>query len=116
MISKFKNLFKGFFDSEKVAGLLLLICTVVSLSIANSSFGDEYVLFMPQKIDLSFSSISLNYTVEHWVNDGLMTIFFLMVGLEVKRELYIGELGSLKKAILPIAAAVGGMIVPALIH
>ena len=71
---------------------------------------------MQQKVDLSFANLSLNYSVEHWVNDGLMAIFFLMVGLEVERELYVGELADFKKAILPFAAAVGGICVPALIH
>lgn len=113
---KFSNLFKGFFDSEKVAGLLLVICTIISLIIANSWFGDGYMHFMHRKIDLSFANISLNYSFEHWVNDGLMAIFFLMVGLEVERELYVGELADFKKAILPLAAAVGGICIPALIH
>lgn len=116
MAGKFINLFKDFFDSEKVAGLLLVICTLISLLIANSAVGSGYVHFMHSKIDLSFSAINLNYSLEHWVNDGLMAIFFLMVGLEVERELYIGELASFKKALLPIAAAVGGMVLPALIH
>ncbi len=116
MTSKFSNLFKDFFDSEKVAGLLLVVCTVISLVIANSSFGEGYVQFMHQKVDLSFSAINLNYSIEHWVNDGLMAIFFLLVGLEVEREMYMGELASFKKAILPIAAAVGGIAIPALIH
>jgi NhaA family Na+:H+ antiporter len=116
MTGKFSNLFKGFFDSEKVAGLLLVICTIISVSIANSSFGDAYAHFMHTKIDLSFLSVKLNYGLEHWVNDGLMAIFFLMVGLEVERELYAGELASFKKALLPIAAAVGGMLLPALTH
>ncbi|GEO09642.1 Na(+)/H(+) antiporter NhaA [Segetibacter aerophilus] len=71
---------------------------------------------MHSKIDLSFANGSLNYSVEQWVNDGLMTIFFLMVGLEVEREIYVGELSDIKKAILPVAAAVGGMLVPSLIH
>ena len=116
MAGKFSNLFKGFFDSEKVAGLLLVICTVISLVIANSSFGGGYVDFMRTNVDLSFSNLSLNYSVEHWVNDGLMAIFFLMVGLEVERELYIGELAEFKKAILPLSEAVGGICIPALIH
>ena len=116
MISKFSNLFKGFFDSEKVAGLLLVLCTVISLFIANSPNGEGYISFMQQKVDLSFANLSLNYSVEHWVNDGLMAIFFLMVGLEVERELYVGELADFKKAILPFAAAVGGICIPALIH
>jgi len=116
MAGKFMNLFNGFFDSEKIAGLLLVVCTVISLLIANSSFGGGYIQFMHQKVDLSFANISLNYSVEHWVNDGLMAIFFLMVGLEVERELYLGELADFKNAILPLAAAVGGICIPALIH
>lgn len=116
MPGKFSDLFKGFFDSEKVAGLLLVIFTVISLLIANSSFGEAYIHFMHQKVDLSFSTIDLNYSVEHWVNDGLMAIFFLMVGLEVERELYVGELAEFKKAVLPLAGAVGGICIPAFIH
>lgn len=116
MTRNFSNMFQGFFDSEKVAGLLLVVCTVVSLIIANSSLGQNYLHFIHQKVDLSFANIALNYSVEHWVNDGLMAIFFLMVGLEVERELYVGELADFKKAVLPLAAAVGGICVPALIH
>ena len=116
MASKFVNLFNGFFESEKVAGLLLVICTIISLVVANSSFGEGYINFMHQKVDLSFATVSLSYSVEHWVNDGLMAIFFLMVGLEVERELYVGELADFKKAILPLGAALGGICVPALIH
>jgi len=116
MNDKFKNIYQQFFNSEKVGGLLLVICTIISLIIANSSSGDEYINFMHRKIDLSFSSVNLNFTIEHWVNDGFMAIFFLLVGLEIEREIYIGELASFRKALLPIAAAVGGMVVPALIH
>ena len=116
MTTKFSNLFKAFFDSEKVAGLILVICTIISLIIANSYLGEDYIHFMHQKVDLSFANVSLNYSVEHWVNDGLMAIFFLMVGLEVERELYVGELADFKKAILPLAAAVGGILMPALVH
>ncbi len=116
MARKFSNLFKGFFDSEKVAGLVLVICTIVSLLIANSAYGEGYIHFMHQQLDGSFGPVALNYSLEHWVNDGLMAIFFLMVGLEVEREIYVGELADFKKAILPLAAAVGGICVPALIH
>ncbi len=116
MPEKFANLFKEFFDSEKVAGLLLVCCTVISLIIANSSIGADYIDFMHRKIDVSFAGLALDYSIEHWVNDGLMAIFFLMVGLEVERELYIGELADFKKAILPLAGAVGGICIPALIH
>src|SRR5829696_975211 len=110
------KLFKGFFDSEKVGGVLLLLCTIVSLLIANSGWGEEYTHFWHSKLDLSFAGLKLNYSVEHWINDGLMTIFFLLVGLEIERELYAGELSSFSNAILPVAAAIGGMIVPAGIH
>lgn len=116
MAGRFKNLFRAFFNSEKVAGLLLLFCTIISLSIANSAIGDSYIHMVHRHIDLSFANINLDYSVEHWVNDGLMAIFFLMVGLEVERELYIGELADFKSAVLPLAAAVGGIAVPALIH
>ena len=83
MAKKFTNLFQGFFESEKIAGILLIICTLISLTIANSSNGEAYISFMHQKVNLSFGAVSLNYSVEHWINDGLMAIFFLMVGLEV---------------------------------
>jgi len=116
MAGRFSNLFKGFFDSEKVAGLILVICTIVSLVIANSAFGENYIHLIHQKINLSFANLSLNLSLEHWVNDGLMAIFFLMVGLEVEREMYVGELAEFKKAILPLAAAIGGICVPALVH
>ncbi|MEO5648000.1 MAG: Na+/H+ antiporter NhaA [Chitinophagaceae bacterium] len=116
MAGKFSNLFKGFFNSEKIAGLLLVFCTIISLLIANSSFGSDYIHFIESKIDLSFANITLDYSIEHWVNDGLMAIFFLMVGLEVERELYVGELADFKKAVLPLAAAIGGICIPALIH
>jgi NhaA family Na+:H+ antiporter len=116
MMGKFTDLFKSFFDSEKVAGLLLVFCTIISLLIANSYIGADYIQFMHNKADLSFANISLDYSIEHWVNDGLMAIFFLMVGLEVERELYIGELADFKKAILPLAGAIGGICIPAFIH
>jgi NhaA family Na+:H+ antiporter len=110
------KLFKGFFDSERIGGLLLLFCTILSLAIANSDWGDVYSHFWHQKADLSFAGLKLNFSVEHWINDGLMTIFFLLVGLEIERELYAGELSTFSNAILPLAAALGGMLVPAAIH
>ena len=113
---KLTTLFKGFFESEKTGGILLLVCTAISLIIANSGWGESYTHFWHSPVDLSFSGIALNYTVEQWINDGLMTIFFLLVGLEIERELYAGELSSFSNAILPVVAAVGGMLVPAAIH
>jgi NhaA family Na+:H+ antiporter len=110
------NLFRGFFESEKSGGFVLIGCTIISLIISNMAFGDQYLHFWHKHMDLSFSAINLDYSVEHWINDGLMTIFFLLVGLEIERELYVGELSSVRNALLPIVAAVGGMFFPAFIH
>jgi len=99
------KLFKEFFSSEKTGGLMLLACTIISLLIANSIFGKEYIQFW--QIYLAGHSIG------HWVNDGLMTIFFLLIGLELEREIYQGELSNIKEALFPIFGAIGGMIVPA---
>lgn len=113
---KLTKLFKGFFDSEKVGGVLLLICTLISLAVANMGFGDDYASFWHSYLDLSVGPANLKYSVSHWINDGLMTIFFLMVGLEIEREFYVGELNKLSNALLPLAGAVGGMLFPAAVH
>jgi NhaA family Na+:H+ antiporter len=110
------NLFKAFFKSEKSSGFVLIGCTVLSLLLANSAFGDSYIHFLHSHLDISYFGLKLDYSIEHWINDGLMSIFFLLVGLEIERELYVGELASIQKALLPILAAAGGMAVPALIH
>jgi Na+:H+ antiporter, NhaA family len=102
------KLFRDFFESEKAGGLTLVFCTIVSLIIANSSFGDNYHNFW----QIQFQEHSL----EHWINDGLMTIFFLLIGLELEREIYIGELSNVKDALLPILGAIGGMILPASLY
>lgn len=102
---KLSKLFKDFFESEKLGGLILILCTVVSLLFANSSFGESYHHFWLT----SFSGQSLEY----WINDGLMTIFFLLIGLELEREIYQGELSNMKDALLPIFGAIGGMLIPA---
>jgi NhaA family Na+:H+ antiporter len=114
--NRFLNIFKGFFDSEKVAGLILVICAVISITLANSVIGASYLAFFHKHADLSFSFVKLNYTAEQWINDGLMAVFFLLVGLEIKRELIVGELASVRRAAMPIAAAIGGMLCPILIH
>lgn len=102
------KLFKDFFESEKAGGLILIACTVVSLLIANSALGESYHHFW----QLKFAGLS----VEHWVNDGLMAVFFLLIGLELERELYKGELSNVKDALLPIFAALGGLLLPAGIY
>ena len=100
--------FTDFFDSEKSSGVLLIICTIASLAIANSTLGSAYLDFWQVNVT--------GLTVEHWINDALMAVFFLLIGLELERELYIGELSNFKNALLPIVAAAGGIGVPALIH
>lgn len=100
--------FKNFFDSEKSSGVLLIICTIFSLGITNSIIGENYLGLW----QVYLGGLSL----EHWINDGLMALFFLLIGLELERELYVGELSDFRNALLPIFAAVGGMALPALFH
>lgn len=100
--------FKQFFDSEKAGGILLIACTVISLLLANSPLGETYLRIWHVYVG--------GLSIEHWVNDAFMAVFFLLIGLELKRELYNGELSEFKNALLPIVAAVGGICVPALLH
>ncbi len=102
------KLFSEFFESEKAGGLILIVCTLVSLSLANSAIGPSYQHLWHAGL--------MSKSVEFWINDGLMTLFFLLVGLEIEREIYVGEFAERRKAMLPIMAAVGGMAVPAAIH
>lgn len=104
---KLSKTFKTFFKSEKSGGILLLLVTLISLYLANSSFQTEYVGFWEKDLG--------GHSITHWINDGLMTIFFLLIGLELEREIYNGELSSIRNASLPIIAAFGGMLVPAAI-
>lgn len=106
--------FNKFIHNSQSSGILLIICVGVSLLIANSSLGPAFQNLLDQKIGTEM--FELNYPISIWINDGLMAIFFLLVGLEIKREIVEGELSSLKNASLPIVAAVGGMVVPALIY
>jgi Na+:H+ antiporter, NhaA family len=108
------SLFLEFIGGERLGGLVLIVCSLVSLLSSNLPFGNAYVAFWHHSLDLSF--LRLHLTIAEWVNDGLMTVFFLLVGLEIKRELYKGELSSPRKALLPVVAAAGGMIIPGLIH
>jgi NhaA family Na+:H+ antiporter len=102
---KLTKTFTAFFQSEKASGLLLLFVTVMSLILANSLIQTQYIAFWNTEIG--------HHSITHWINDGLMTIFFLLIGLELEREMYHGELANIKNAILPIFGALGGMIVPA---
>jgi len=102
---KLTRLFKEFFGSEKAGGLILVFATIISLLVANSAMQAEYVKIWSCELG--------GHSVVHWINDGLMTIFFLLIGLELEREIYQGELSDIKNASLPIIGAIGGMLVPA---
>ena len=102
---KLTKTFNVFFDSEKAGGILLLFATILSLLLANSPIQTDYIAFWEINI--------ASNTLTHWINDGLMTIFFLLIGLELEREIYQGELSTIKKATLPLFGALGGMAVPA---
>lgn len=102
------KLFNDFFHSEKASGLMLLGCTLFSLVLVNSVWGEHYLRLWEHPLGTN--------TLEYWINDGLMTIFFLLVGLELEREVYIGELSNIRQALFPMVAALGGMLVPAGIH
>lgn len=101
------SLFKDFFNSEKTSGFLLIGCTLVSMLLANSGVGESYTGFWETQFN--------GHSITHWINDGLMAIFFLLVGLELEREIYAGELAGIRKATFPAMAAFGGVLVPALI-
>jgi NhaA family Na+:H+ antiporter len=105
-----------FLHAEASGGILLIICTIIALIWANSPFNESYYHLWHTYFSVSIGEFSLKYSLHHWINDGLMVIFFFVVGLEIKRELLVGELSSIKKAALPVAAALGGMIFPALIY
>lgn len=109
-------MFRNFFNSEKTGGILLLFCVVFSLAIANSNSGKAFEQLLNTNLGFNLGNTQLSYTISAWINDGLMAIFFLLVGLEIKRELINGELSNVKKASLPILAALGGMLVPAFIY
>lgn len=106
--------FQQFFHNSKSSGIVLIIFVLISLLIANSSLSADFQNVLDSKIGTEL--FHLDYSVSVWVNDGLMAIFFLLVGLEIKRELLEGELSDIKKASLPIFAALGGMLIPAIIY
>ena len=114
--SKLSELFTEFLHAEQSSGIVLILCTLIAILVANSPFGQQFLDFWQIKLGFETNGIGLNQTVEHWINDGLMAIFFLLIGLEIEREIYVGELSSIKNALLPIFAAIGGMAVPAFFY
>jgi len=108
--------FEHFIHAQTTTGMILMCMTVVALVLANSGLYETYAHFFHTKIDLNVGSWKLSHSLHHWINDGLMAIFFFIIGLEIKREILVGELSNIKVAILPILAAIGGMVFPALIY
>ena len=116
MIKNLSKPFKWFFQLEAASGLILLIAAIVALIISNSNFSELYFSSLQQYLFIGINNFGLKLSVIHWINDALMAIFFFFVTLEIKREFIQGELSNIKQALLPIIAAVGGMLVPALFY
>jgi len=116
MINTLSKPFKWFFQLEAASGLVLLIAAIIALVISNSTFSELYFSTLQQYLFVGINNFGLKLSVHHWINDLLMAIFFFFVTLEIKREFIEGELSNLKKALLPIIGAVGGMVIPALIY
>jgi len=114
--NKISTPFEHFIHSQTTTGLVLMVMTILALIIANSPYYEAYMHIIHMSIEFNIGDWKLSHSLHHWINDGLMAIFFFMVGLEIKREILIGELSNMKVAILPILSAIGGMILPALIY
>lgn len=108
--------FEHFLHAQTTTGLVLMVMTVLALLLANSPLAESYAHFFHVNIDFNVGSWKLSHSLHHWINDGLMAVFFFIIGLEIKREILAGELANIKVAILPILAAIGGMVFPALIY
>ena len=105
-----------FIHQETSSGILLMICAVSAIVIANSPLFPLYDKILHTKVTIGSGNLVMSHSLHHWINDGLMVLFFFVIGLEVKHEILIGQLSSIRQAILPISAAVGGMIIPALCY
>ena len=110
------KIFSHFFQSSSAGGILLLLCVCISLLIANTGLNNGFSDFLDFRLGFETDAVHLRYPILLWINDGLMAVFFLLVGLEIKREIVEGELSSIRQAALPVLAAVGGVLAPALIY
>jgi len=115
-IDKVLEPLKRFLHIETASGIVLMGATIVALILANSSLSEPFLAFWKIKVGFRFGGFEMMYSLQHWINDFLMAIFFFVIGLEVKREMVMGELRDLRSAVLPIAAAIGGMLVPAALY
>jgi len=116
IIERTRNRFNQFFKATAKSSLILLTTTIIALFWANSAISNSYFNLWKTNLTITLGQFTLDKSITHWVNDGLMTIFFLVIGLEIKREFMVGELSQTKDAILPVTAALGGMIIPALFY
>src|ERR687896_2541810 len=108
--------FQDFAHKQSSGGIVLIAATVIALAWANSPWAESYAALWHTKLTVGVADFSITKDLTHWINDGLMAVFFLVVGLEIKRELLVGELSSVRGAALPVVAALGGAVVPALIY
>ena len=115
-IDAFVNPLRRFLHIESASGVLLILTTISALILANSPFSANFLAFWKTLFEFRIGPLGMKHSLQHWINDGLMTIFFFVIGLEVKRELILGELRELRQAALPIAAAIGGMVIPATVY
>ena len=111
-----RNFIRSFLKTESASGILLIIFSILAIILANSELSDFYYSIKNSYLSINFESFQIKETVHHWVNDGLMAIFFLVIGLELKREMINGQLSTFSKVLLPGIAAIGGMAVPAIIY
>jgi len=116
MRTRLTRLFTEFFDNEQASGAVLLLCIAMSVAVANSPLGNNFAEILHAKVGIEAGGVHLKYGIGEWINDGLMAVFFLLIGLEIERELYVGELAGIRNATLPVFAAIGGMVTPALLH
>lgn len=112
-VEKILSPFEDFTKQNASGGIVLLVCTALALLVANSPYGDQYSAFWETPILIGFGQHLLEKSLLHWINDGLMSVFFFVIGLEIKREVLVEELSEPRQAILPIVAAVGGMVATA---
>ena len=108
--------FQDFADKQSSGGIVLIVATVIALAWANSPWGESYAALWHTKLTVGVGGFSVSKDLTHWINDGLMAVFFFVIGLEIKREVLVGELSSARNAALPVVAALGGAVVPALIY
>lgn len=115
-IQRIVSPFSRFLRTESAGGIVLIVCSIIAVVWANSAWAESYHHLWETELGFDVGGWGLRYSLHHWINDGLMAVFFFLVGLEIKREVLAGELASLRRAALPIAGALGGMVVPALLY